>query len=616
MPESVAALQRIRATVLDATPRRFEGLERLMPDLQAMAQEQERAADPATRRALQDLLEEAGRLVTLESLKQGRVVIPSAGLEVLSDPRAHERRGQVDRFLARTQEDERAKKESRSQNGPVLLADRRTPDERIYDEQWNTIRSWHLSDGPEVQYEGELMTRRQFAVRSYILAQNAGVANMASNPLSAAVTFGADTTEEMIERANRAANFWAFAPALPGAARNLRNSVSPTRTLGRGPAAAPQTFDPETAIPARPGRRPETPAPASGRAGSPWTPSPTNRRLILAPEGEGGGGAFVGQAPRPEVRVEGGVERRAGPVFPAALPPTRAPGKPPLPDSATSPWQDSWLNPAGLPGSPYSGTGSRPAMPTPVAPPPISLPAPEAPSTVSLPPHRPPEPIAEPETPEAVGDPARDTGTIGDPVPAPGAAVQFAGPGPLAGPTPDAGTAVGGAPDPRNVIRGRVNSRNGPDFEEFAMPAIRKDAELRTRKGDQVHEQEEIPGTFVNTVPELYLIGTDGLPWVIYDAKTGGADMDQMAGYVDALDNFDDKRPPGRLVLVIPGPPTQAQESLRNRIQAYIAGTYAGQIKGKAPNEYQFGTAKNVTVEFLEVPGWSGELPPRFRGEP
>ena len=51
-----------------------------MPDLQAMAQEQNEQTIPATRRALQDLLEEAGRLVTLESLKQGRLVIPSAGL--------------------------------------------------------------------------------------------------------------------------------------------------------------------------------------------------------------------------------------------------------------------------------------------------------------------------------------------------------------------------------------------------------------------------------------------------------------------------------------------------------------------------------------------------------
>ena len=54
-----------------------------------------------------------------------------------------------------------------------------------------------------------------------------------------------------------------------------------------------------------------------------------------------------------------------------------------------------------------------------------------------------------------------------------------------------------------------------------------------------------------------------------------------MAGYVDALDNFDDKRPPGRLVLVIPGPPTQAQESLRNRIQAYIAGALRGPDQGQ-----------------------------------
>jgi len=432
MPESVAALQRIRATVLDATPRRFEGLERLMPDLQAMAQEQERAADPATRRALQDPLEEAGRLVTLESLKQGRVVTPRAGLEVLSDPRVHERRAQLDRFLARTQEEERAK-ESRLQRGPVLLADRRTPDERIYDEQWNTIRSWHLSDGPEVQHEGELMTRRQFAVRSYILAQNAGLANMASNPLSAVVTFRADTTDEMIERANLAANIWAFAPALPGVARNLRNSVSPTttalppsRTLGRGLAAAPQTFDPETAIPAGPRRRPETPAPASGRAGSPWRPSPTNRRLILAPEGGGGGGAFVGQAPRPEARVEGGVERRAGPVFPAALPPTRAPGSPALPDSATSPWQDSWLNPAGLHGPPFL------PEPTPVVPgmrpPPISLPPPVMPSLRRLPPPGPSEPIDEPERPEPIEAPASspDTGLVGDPAPDPEAALHLA----------------------------------------------------------------------------------------------------------------------------------------------------------------------------------------------
>ena len=274
----------------------------------------------------------------------------------------------------------------------------------------------------------------------------------------------ADTTEEMIERANRAAN---SGPLLLPSRERRGTSGTPCRPPGpwarsRGRAADIRSRDHDPG----PARTPAgdscarerscrlaldtfsdepSPDPRAGRWGR-------GRRVRRPARSRGPGRGWGGAARR--TGVPGGAATDAGTQQAA---PARAP---------TSPWQDSWLNPAGLPGSPYSGTGSRPAMPTPVAPPPIFCRARGSVHCLA-PAHRPPEPIAEPETPEAVGDPARDTGTIGDPVPAPGAAVQFAGPGPLPGRHLTPGR-PSGALRTRGTIRGRVNSRNGPDFEEFA----------------------------------------------------------------------------------------------------------------------------------------------------
>jgi len=161
-----------------------------------------------------------------------------------------------------------------------------------------------------------------------------------------------------------------------------------------------------------------------------------------------------------------------------------------------------------------------------------------------------------------------------------------------------------------------MNRESGQDFEDFAMPTIREWAGALRQPGDQVDEQTKIPGAFVNTVPELHITDASGFVRVIVDAKSGSSKIEQMAGYVDALDAFDPAKPPGRLVLAIPGPPSRQQRSLINAVRRYIAGTYQGRIKGKDPHSYQRGTTKRVTVEFLVVPGWAGELPPRFRGEP